>query len=91
MPRITDATATIRNRKNNTWAIDEAPAAMPPKPKIAATIATTKKTNAQYNMGTSELCITDDALLVQAPQRGALYVERGNPDARSGRCDRSSS
>src|SRR5882672_2315732 len=50
-----DTMATTRNTKNSTCAIEEAPAAMPPKPKIAATIATTKKTRAQYNIVTSHV------------------------------------
>ena len=36
--------------KNNTLAIDAAPAAIPPKPKIAAIIATTKKVIVQRNI-----------------------------------------
>jgi len=52
---MSEATATIRKRKNSTCAIEDAPAAMPPNPKIAATIAITKKTKAQYSMLTSEL------------------------------------
>jgi len=35
------------NTKNKILAIDAAPAAMPPNPKIAATIATAKKPNDQ--------------------------------------------
>ncbi len=36
--------------KNNTLAIPAAPAAIPPKPNIAAIIATTKKITVQRNM-----------------------------------------
>ncbi len=36
--------------KNKALAIDSAPAATPPKPKIAATIAMTKKLNGQRNI-----------------------------------------
>jgi hypothetical protein len=43
MPVMRDITNNIRNRKNKTLAIPAAPAAIPPNPKIAATIATTRK------------------------------------------------
>jgi hypothetical protein len=36
--------------KNKTLAIDAAPAAIPPKPNMAATIATIKKLNDQRNI-----------------------------------------
>jgi hypothetical protein len=42
-----------RKMKNMILAIDAAPAAIPPKPNIAATMATTKNIKAQYNMGSS--------------------------------------
>lgn len=38
------------NTKNRTCAIPADALAIPPNPKIAATIATTKKISAQYNM-----------------------------------------
>jgi hypothetical protein len=44
----------IRNRtmkiKNNTLAMEAAPAAIPPNPKIAAMMATMKKISAQRNI-----------------------------------------
>jgi hypothetical protein len=43
MPDIREITNNIKNRKNRTFAIPAAPAAIPPNPKIAATIATTRK------------------------------------------------
>ncbi len=46
---------TTRNTKNNTCAMVAAPAAIPVKPKIAATIATRKNTSAQYNIQVSFL------------------------------------
>ena len=36
--------------KNRVWAIDAAPAAIPPNPNIAATIATIKKITVQRNI-----------------------------------------
>jgi len=44
---------TINNTKkikNNIFAIDAAPAAIPPNPKIAATIATIRKITVQRNI-----------------------------------------
>jgi hypothetical protein len=38
------------NIKNKTLAIDAAPAAMPPNPKMAAIIATTRKITVQRNI-----------------------------------------
>jgi hypothetical protein len=43
-------TNSTRNKKKINLAIEAAPAAMPPKPKIAATIATTKKMIVQRNI-----------------------------------------
>ncbi len=43
IPVISDITNSIKNRKNKTFAIPAAPAAIPPNPKIAAIIATTRK------------------------------------------------
>ncbi len=45
----------IRNMKNRILAIPAAALTIPPKPKIAATIATIKKTAAQYNILNSSL------------------------------------
>jgi hypothetical protein len=41
----------IKKMKNKILAIPAAALTKPPKPKIAATIATTKKINAQCNIG----------------------------------------
>ena len=47
----------IRNKtikmKNNTFATEAAPAAIPPNPNIAAMMATTKKISAQRNISNS--------------------------------------
>lgn len=50
-PRKRETTATTKNTKKRSFAMSVAPAAIPPKPKIAATIAMTKKTAAQWSMG----------------------------------------
>jgi len=42
-PIIRDSTTRIRNIKKMTFAIEAAPAAIPVNPKIAATIAITRK------------------------------------------------
>lgn len=49
-PEKSDITNNTRKRKKITFAIDAAPAAMPPKPNIAATIATTKNIIVQRNI-----------------------------------------
>lgn len=49
-PKTKARTKSTINTKNNTLAIDAAPAAIPPKPKIAAIIAITKKVAAQRNI-----------------------------------------
>src|SRR5688572_9496089 len=41
---------STRKMKNNTCAMLDAVAAMPPNPKMPATMATTRKINAQYNI-----------------------------------------
>ena len=46
-PLISETTNSIRKIKNSTCAIDAAPLAIPPNPKIAAIIAMTKNTAAQ--------------------------------------------
>jgi hypothetical protein len=43
-------TNNTRNRKKMNFAIDAAPAAIPPNPKIAATIATIKNIIVQRNI-----------------------------------------
>src|SRR5438094_8462900 len=45
-PATSETTNSTRKMKNNTLAISAAPAAIPVKPKTAATIATMKNTNA---------------------------------------------
>ena len=49
-PTIKLSTKRIRKMKNKILAILAAPAAIPPKPKIAAIIATTKKITVQRNI-----------------------------------------
>lgn len=49
-PRIAKITTNPRKIKNSTLAIDAAPAATPPKPKMAATIATKKNIPAHFNI-----------------------------------------
>ena len=50
LPTIKLRTNRIRKIKNKILAILAAPAAIPPKPKIAAIIATTKKITVQRNI-----------------------------------------
>lgn len=49
-PIIKDNTNNTKNTKNKILAMDAAPAAMPPKPKIAATMATIKNMTVQRNI-----------------------------------------
>ena len=49
-PAIKLNTNNTKKMKNRILAIEAAPAAMPPKPKIAAIIATTKKITVQRNI-----------------------------------------
>jgi hypothetical protein len=49
-PRTIDITNRIRKRNRRIFAIHAASPAMPPNPKMAATIATIKKITAQRNM-----------------------------------------
>lgn len=53
-PQMREIRNKTINMMNKIFAIETAPAAIPPKPKIAATIATMKNTNAQYNIHLSE-------------------------------------
>jgi len=50
LPAIKLSTNNTRKIKNNTLAIPAAPAAIPPNPKIAAIIATTRKIIVQRNI-----------------------------------------
>jgi len=50
LPLTNEMINKIRKMKNNTFAIPAAPAAIPPNPKIAAMIATTKKITVQRNI-----------------------------------------
>jgi hypothetical protein len=47
---IKEITKSTRNRTNTTFAIVANPAAMPPKPRIAATIAPIRKTSVHFNI-----------------------------------------
>ena len=49
-PAIREIKKSTTKIKNNIFAMDAAPAAIPPNPKIAAIIATMKKINAQRNI-----------------------------------------
>lgn len=50
LPKIKDNKNKIIKIVNKIFAMEAAPAAMPPKPKIAAMIATTKKVTVQRNI-----------------------------------------
>jgi hypothetical protein len=49
-PENREITNNTRNRKKINFAIEAAPAAIPPNPKIAATIATTRNITVQRNI-----------------------------------------
>ena len=49
-PMIRDSTNSIRKIKNKIFAIPAAPAAIPPNPKMAAIMATTRKITVQRNI-----------------------------------------
>ena len=49
-PRSAKITTNARKIKNSTLAIDAAPAAIPPNPKMAAIIAITKNIPAHFNI-----------------------------------------
>jgi len=51
LPKISEMTKRTIKIKNKTFAIPAAPAAMPPKPNIAAMMATIKKITVQRNIG----------------------------------------
>ena len=50
IPKINVINTITIKMKNKVFAIEAAPAAMPPKPKIAATIAMTKKIADHFNI-----------------------------------------
>ena len=49
-PKTSDSTKSTKKIKNNTLAIEAAPAAIPPNPKIAATIAIIRNVTVQRNI-----------------------------------------
>jgi len=49
-PKTSESTKSTRKIKNKTFAIYAAPAAIPPNPKIAATIAIIRKVTVQRNI-----------------------------------------
>ena len=49
-PKINDKTKRIRKITKNTFANEAAPDAIPPKPKMAAMMAITKKVTVQRNI-----------------------------------------
>ena len=50
LPKIKDNKKRTIKMKNKTFAMEAAPDAIPPKPKIAAMMATTKKITVQRNI-----------------------------------------
>ena len=50
LPKINDNKKRTMKMKNKTFAMEAAPDAMPPKPNIAAMMATTKKITVQRNI-----------------------------------------
>jgi len=83
---------STRNTKNKIFAIPAAPAAIPLKPNNAATRATMKKRNAQYNIEftpCSNQSITKNEDTYQGVPRGqaaALYHRVTDPANNTGRC-----
>jgi len=49
-PNTSESTKSTKKIKNKTFAIEAAPAAIPPNPKIAATIAMIRKVTVQRNI-----------------------------------------
>jgi hypothetical protein len=49
-PKMSDKRNNTIKMKNNTFAMEAAPAAIPPNPKIAAIRATTRKITVQRNI-----------------------------------------
>jgi hypothetical protein len=49
-PKTSESTKSTRKIKNKTFATEAAPAAIPPNPKIAATIAIIRKVTVQRNI-----------------------------------------
>jgi hypothetical protein len=49
-PNTRDSTKSTKKIKNKTFAIEAAPAAIPPNPKIAATIAIIRNVTVQRNI-----------------------------------------
>ncbi|HKZ37531.1 MAG TPA: hypothetical protein VJ184_07780 [Chryseolinea sp.] len=49
-PNISDSTKSTKKIKNKTLAMEAAPAAIPPNPKMAATIAIMRKVTVQRNI-----------------------------------------
>ena len=49
-PNMSETRNRTRKMKNKIFAMDAAPAAIPPNPKIAAIIATTRKITVQRNI-----------------------------------------
>jgi hypothetical protein len=50
LPKKSETMNSIRKMKNKTLAMEAAPAAIPPNPKIAAMIATTRKITVQRSI-----------------------------------------
>src|SRR5512141_2493010 len=82
-----------RNTKNRILAISDAPAAMPPKPRTAATIAMTKKMAAHFNMMTSHsepgiVWIGEHAVCARADTWNTPSLEIALMESRGCRCRR---
>ncbi|RAJ79261.1 hypothetical protein CLV59_106322 [Chitinophaga dinghuensis] len=76
-PAIKEITNITRKIKNRIFAMDAAPAAIPVKPKIAATIATTKKINVQRNISVSFLFTR-----IYSPKKNPSLTETFNNHSR---------
>lgn len=71
---ISETINRITKMKKRTLAMPAAPAANPPKPKTAATIAITKKTAAQYNIIDSSSVDQAMSLEIICQFREGLFV-----------------
>jgi hypothetical protein len=49
-PKISESTKSTKKIKNKTFAIEAAPSAIPPNPKMAATIAIIRNVTVQRNI-----------------------------------------
>jgi hypothetical protein len=79
-PHTKETRKITMNKKKSTLAMSVAPEAIPPKPKIAAMIATMKNPSAQRNIGflLSGIASPDDAIptIPPAQNRCGMYPMR---------------